>query len=122
MTAVPTRPGGACVCVCVCTSGFGSVSRRRKKTENIAQSHGREVPSLELIREPLIGERNGVGSVSRKLSLDPAALQYEGVIGISWRYIVHIRRVSQNHWNVMGMFLLALPQPVFTLVWGAALL
>lgn len=53
---------------CVCVSGFGSVSHRGKKTENIAQSHGREAPSLELIRETWIGERNGVGeSISRKL-------------------------------------------------------
>ncbi len=63
MTAVPTKTGGR-----VCVSGFGSVSHRGKKTENIAQSHGREAPSLELIRETWIGERNGVGeSISRKL-------------------------------------------------------
>lgn len=33
------------------------------------------------------------------------------VIGMSWGYIVHIRRVSQNQWNVLdcfGMFFVAL--------------
>ncbi|KAK1878061.1 Transcription factor sdnS, partial [Dissostichus eleginoides] len=44
------------------------VSQRGSKTENIAQSHGREAPSLGLIREPRIGDRNGVGErVSGKL-------------------------------------------------------
>lgn len=48
--------------------GSQGVSQRGSKTENIAQSHGREAPSLGLIREPRIGERNGVGeSVSGEL-------------------------------------------------------
>jgi len=44
----------------VCPGSQG-VSQRGSKTENIAQSHGREAPSLGLIREPRFGERNGVG-------------------------------------------------------------
>lgn len=54
--------------MCVCTSRFGSVIHSSKETEDIAQWHGRKTPSLELIKEPWIGERIEVReSVSVKL-------------------------------------------------------
>lgn len=46
-----------------------------------------------------------------------AALQGgQSVIGISWGHIVHIRRVSQNHWNVLECFFSVFATCVYSLV------
>ena len=105
------------MCVCVSTSGFGSISHRGKKTENIAQSHGWEVPSLGLIKSSLELEKGmGCGeSVSRKLGEEESCFAWIRLHpGFTTRRLEshwHLMRVycshpacQSNHWNVLECY------------------